>query len=508
MLPEIASREPAPTDGTSRMRLATPFLGASGLDRLLQGLRSDPRRSLKSREVVIVVQAQAAGVTFDRVGEYEGPPTLRSSRQLPRVTVVIAARRTDCQRTITIVNSRSIHASIMGSSGDEFHFDYFGTDLYYGRGIVETVGEHLEAEARRNALIVCGSNVGANEGVMNPLRRGLDPNPVEVFDRTTPAKAAETLYEGIEVMEETDPDVIIGVGGGSSLDIARQMSVFAADGRSLSSFLSAIRDGTVDPPDPEETPTPVITIPTTLAGACLSDGGSIEFLSAEESPTGQPVRIRGSMMPEAVYYDPSLYDTTPTSALTGSAMNGFNKGIETIYSSRSNPITDATAMHGLRLFGEALPRVSGEASAVTDTAVKGLILVQFRRKTSIIHAFGHGFSYRYPIQQGVIHGVTAPHVLEYLFQEVDGRRERLAEGLGIDPEPHSKADCAAAVVQQVDRIRHQLGLPARLRDIPPVRRADIPDIAEFVLADIPSEHIPADLELTEEAIADVLERAW
>jgi len=86
----------------------------------------------------------------------------------------------------------------------------------------------------KDVLIVCGSHVGANEAVMAPLRRNLGDRLVGVFDETTPEKDIETVYDGIETMEAMDPDALIGVGGGSSLDIARQMSVFAAAGRSLS----------------------------------------------------------------------------------------------------------------------------------------------------------------------------------------------------------------------------------------------------------------------------------
>jgi alcohol dehydrogenase class IV len=54
--------------------------------------------------------------------------------------------------------------------------------------------------------------------------------------------------------------------------------------------------------------------------------------------------------------------------------------------------------------------------------------VQFQRKTSVVHAFGHGFSRRYTLQQGDVHAVLVPHVLEYLFSKIDLRRELLAVG--------------------------------------------------------------------------------
>jgi len=175
-------------------------------------------------------------------------------------------------------------------------------------------------------------------------------------------------------------------------------------------------------------------VPTTFAGADLSSGGSVTVLEAEESPTAQPIRTGGSVRPIAMIYDPDLFETTPMSALAGSSMNGFDKGLETIYSSHATPITDATAMRGLQLLRESLPNLDGNNPTEMERAVIGIILVQFERRGSIIHTIGHGFSRRYPVQQGIVHAIVAPHALRYLFQNVDGRRRQLAQAFDVGEE--------------------------------------------------------------------------
>ncbi|MFL9708858.1 hypothetical protein, partial [Aeromonas veronii] len=74
-------------------------------------------------------------------------------------------------------------------------------------------------------------------------------------------------------------------------------------------------------------------------------------------------------------------------------MNGFNKGLERIYSNRSTPITDATAIRGLQMLQAGLPNLPGDTVAM-ERAVVGIILVQFARRLSIIHAFAHGYTRR------------------------------------------------------------------------------------------------------------------
>jgi len=399
---------------------------------------------------------------------------------------------------------------------DAFEFDYRGTDVLYGRGRLRELGSELDDRGYGRALIVCGSNVGANDALMDPLRDGLGDRLAGVFDGTTPAKSVETVYEAIEAVREADADVLVAVGGGSSLDVARQTSVLAADGRSLAELRAAAREGALEAPDPDEPAAPVVVVPTTFAGADLSSGGSVEVLPPAESPTDQPVRVSGSVAPTAAVYDPDAFETTPAGALAGSAMNGFDKGIETIYARDADPRSDATAVHGLRLLRGSLPRLIDDDPdpGATERAVAGLILVQLDRKLSIVHAFGHGFARRYPVQQGVVHAVVVPHVLRYLLDRVDARRALLAAGLGVGDAPgdggDGRSDAAAAerIVGRVIEVRDGLGLPTRLRALSGTDEDDLPAVAEFVVDDSPMRRAPAGLDPTVEDIEAVLREAW
>lgn len=390
---------------------------------------------------------------------------------------------------------------------DPFTFDYFGSDIVYGRDRAAELGEYVKDAGWESALIVCGSNVGANEDVMEPIREGLGDQLVGTFDETTPEKRAETVFDGIDRVHETNPDVLIGVGGGSSLDVARQMGVFEAADTDLSTLRSMAEDGSLPLLEPDGPILPVIVVPTTFAGADISGGGSIEVLSPDESPTGQSIRTKGSNMPEAMFYDPNLFETTPWGAMAGSIMNGFDKGIEALYSEQPTPIRDATASHGLRLLRESLPRLPDDSDAM-ELAVSGIILVQFQRRLSIIHAVGHGFSRRYPVQQGNIHAIMAPHVLQYLFDNIDCRREMVARGFDVDPEPLSEDELATAIIDQVVEFRDQFDLPTRLRELEPVEQSDFQAIAEFILNDPLIEEVPPGLDPIVEEIKDVLHEAW
>lgn len=390
---------------------------------------------------------------------------------------------------------------------ESFEFDYFDSDVVYGRGCVDRLETYLADAGLDDALLVCGTNVGANDDLMAPIREGLGDRLAGEFAETTPAKTAETVYDGIDAVTDVDADVLVGVGGGSSLDIARQISAFAADGRSLEEFRREVREGELRPPDAGSAPMPVIVIPTTLAGADISDTGAMAIFMAEDSPTGETVRTYGSVMPIGMFYDPGLFETSPAGPLRGSAMNGFDKPIETLYARNGDPIIQSTAMHSVRLFRDSLPRVPDDPEAM-DRAVVGIILAQFRRQISIIHSFGHGASRHYPVHQGEVHAVVAPHVLRYLFEHVDANRALLAEGFGIDAASLSDDELGEAIVDEVVAVRDGLGLPSRLRDLESVPRDAFPDIAEYIHGDEKMTQVPEGLNPTVDELESVLHDAW
>lgn len=168
---------------------------------------------------------------------------------------------------------------------------------------------------------------------------------------------------------------------------------------------------------------------------------------------GQPIRLRGTAMPTMMLYDPGLFETTPTGPRSRSAMNGFNKGIKTVYARTATPVSNATAVHALRHLTDGFTNLDTGDPAAMDWAVVGLILAQIDRKVSVAHAFGHAFSARYPLQQGLVHAILIPHVIRYVLEETDGYAELLAEGLGVKVSESGEGRLTQAVVDGVAAVR-------------------------------------------------------
>ncbi|MFB6097259.1 MAG: iron-containing alcohol dehydrogenase family protein [Haloferacaceae archaeon] len=389
-----------------------------------------------------------------------------------------------------------------------FSYDYRPGQIRYGRGCVEHLGEDLDGFDLDRAMVVTGTNVGANEAVMDPVTAGLGDRLVEVFDETTPACRMETAYEALEVVDERDVDVLVGVGAGSSLDIATMTSVLHARYREIEDIQREVDETGAIVVEEEGDFLPLVFVPTTLAGADLSAGAGIKV----PGRTGEKTLLSRALMATAGYYDPALYETTPKGVLIGSAMNGFDKGIEALYSKNGEPITDATGMSGLRYLRESLPGLTDEPTDPEDMdqIVLGHILVQFgvtvpgATKLAPIHAFGHALRHQYGVQQGVAHGLVAPQALRWILESTGEGLNDLAEAFDVT----DADDRIDAVVDAVAAVRDGLELPSRIRDVEGATRESLHETAVVAYEDEYMWNGPEALDPTVEEIEAVLEAAW
>ncbi len=398
-----------------------------------------------------------------------------------------------------------------------FRLDYSPGELRCRRGAVADLDAVLEDRELADALVVTGSNVGANEAVVDPVEAGLGDRLAGVFAETTPEKYLATGLEGARRVREAGVDAVVAVGSGSSLDVAKVIAALASHDDPGAAARRAIESGSV-PVAPDGDPTPVVAVPTTLAGADLSvlAGVSLTLDPGDRPPSEIPnggVSDR-RLMPTALVYDLALFETTPEGVLCASAMNGFDKAVECLYSPHATPITDGTAMRGIALMQSGFGTLT--AGEMDDRrlyeAVTGIVLAQYGISTpgtyraSIVHAFGHGFSHDYDVHQGVAHAVLAPHVLEYVFDRVDGRRDLLAAAFGVDREGATAEERGAAVVDAVAGVSDDLELPSRLRAIDGLSREDFPSIAAVIHDDGLLGAAP--VSPSEDEILAVLEAAW
>ncbi len=157
----------------------------------------------------------------------------------------------------------------------------------------------------------------------------------------------QLVEEGTRFARESDIDVVIGFGGGSSIDAAKAISAMATNPGHLLDFLEVIGAGkSISQP-----PLPVISIPTT-AGT----GAEVTRNAVLTSPVNRmKISLRSPLMiPRVAVVDPELTYSLPPPVTASTGMDALSQLIEPFVSSRHNPLTDAICLEGIRKAARSL----------------------------------------------------------------------------------------------------------------------------------------------------------
>lgn len=397
-----------------------------------------------------------------------------------------------------------------------FHHWYGPSHIIYGENCTTELAPFIESFGGTRALVVTSRSVGNLSSVIDPVTDGLGEVLGDVYSGVTIEKSYETVTEITNLLDELKADVIVGLGGGSCMDAARAASVIATHPEidDPMTLFAKVDGGTLVPSNLASNPLPVIEIPTTLSGAEVTCAAGMNIT---DSQGGHVVRrapmIHESIWPKGIFYDPTLAIETPQQIIATSGMNGFDHGIEMLYSRNAVPMTDATASHGVRLLHQNLPTLGqnpddlnamGKSMVGVALATTGLIDLRTGPKYSLIHAFGHQVAQQYDVQQGLAHAAVAPHVLEYVFGECDGQRELLASAfVGAEGE-----SAIQTIIDGVVTVRDGLHLPSQLREIKGVKRENFNSLADAISEDIGLQFGPEDVDPTTADIVSILESAW
>ncbi|HEX2228782.1 MAG TPA: iron-containing alcohol dehydrogenase, partial [Candidatus Binatia bacterium] len=193
----------------------------------------------------------------------------------------------------------------------------------------------MERVGGTRALLVISPSV-AKTFLLERIKSTLGAKCVAIFDQVKPHSPAESIAKAAEGAREARIDVLVSAGGGSAIDSAKGIAALLAEGGSLSRL--AVR---FTPPNRKEVPAmaapklPHIAIPTTLSGGeysysvGISEGGK-KYIVADPK-----------LAPRAVLLDPEAAATAPGRLLAASGMNALAHCVEAVYSTETQPLTDA-----------------------------------------------------------------------------------------------------------------------------------------------------------------------
>ena len=311
----------------------------------------------------------------------------------------------------------------------------------FGAGAIEELGDLCaELGVARPLLVTTRRGVGSVFAL--PV--------VGIYDGVRPHVPVETVREAADRVREIEPDGLVGLGGGSSIDTCKAVvAALANEGRE---------------PLPR-----VVAVPTTYAGAEWTP--SFGMLLAPGRKGGG---VDERALPVAAIYDPQLTLGLPLEPTVGTAMNALAHCAEAYYHPSTGPRGLRNAETGARAIGHALPLVVAQPTAIygrTRLLEGAMRAAMALGDTGLClgHAMAQALGGRYGLPQGSMNALCLPAALRFNAEVVPKAVASFAEALGTDDAPARVGELA------------RLGGFERLRDFG-VPETDLDEVAEAIVA--------------------------
>jgi alcohol dehydrogenase class IV len=271
-------------------------------------------------------------------------------------------------------------------------------------------------------------------------------------------------------------DLVIAIGGGSTIDLAKATAALATqkDPGSVRDYLEGVGSGrTLDQP-----PLPLVAMPTTAGTG--SEATKNAVISVANPPCKRSLRSDG-LVPQVALVDPELTMTAPPEVTAHSGLDAITQLIESYLSNRARPIPQALALEGLRRALPALPRAWEQPTdraareAMSHAALlSGLALAN--SGLGLAHGVAAGLGAVATAPHGLACAVMLPVALRYNRLASEAGLAELAEA-GLGRRFASAAAAADALVATIDELCRRLQIPTRLGDLG-VRPEHLPQLVE------------------------------
>jgi len=345
----------------------------------------------------------------------------------------------------------------------------YGTQVIVDDGARRRLQERLRILGVRRPLVVTDGGL-VRAGIAAAVLEGLDTDTRAVPFDAVPENPTEACVEqAATVYAGEGCDGMVGLGGGSPMDVAKALAVRVGDGRALLPRAFHIC-GWNAPPLPAVPP--LVLMPTTAGtGSEVSRGAVLTFSDGRKSGLLCLGVVRLALC------DPELTHGLPAHITAATGLDAISHCVEAFCSPTINPVADAIALDGLERLArsiETATRDGRDAHARADMmlgALEGGLTLQ--KGIGAIHALSHPLGAT-GLHHGLINAVLMPHVLAWNEPALADKLPRLRTALGLAPD--------ASLPGYFHALRERLGIAGRLRDLG-VDRAALPAFAEKSLAD-------------------------
>lgn len=352
------------------------------------------------------------------------------------------------------------------------------TPVEFGPGVIEKTGEKATAFGSRKAMLITDKYM-VQSGVADKVLDSLDNFGVDfvVFDAVEPDPSSDLVMAAAALGKEEGCDCIIGLGGGSSLDVAKMARLMmVAEGDILEYS---------DPQKPQPTNGPkLILVPTTSGtGSEVTVGAMVTDVKSERKRA-----ISGAgVIPDIALVDPELAMGMPPRLTAFTGFDAFAHAVEEYLSVFSNGMSDILSASAIRDAVRYLKKavengkdIEARSYMSRSATVAGLAM----NYCGLIagHNMAHPLGAHYHIPHGVACAITLPWIVEFVAPTAEKKVRDIVEMMGGDPEVPIE-ELGVTARELIIDYATSVDLPL-FHTFDAVKREDFPQLAADAHADL------------------------
>ena len=350
---------------------------------------------------------------------------------------------------------------------------------YFGDNARENLAEEIKKRNFKKVFLVSDKSL-VQAGVTAKVEEILKNAEIEytLYDEIKPNPTIKNVTDGVEACKNAKADVIVAVGGGSSMDTAKGVSIVMtnpdrADIKSLNGASNTVNRGM-----------PVIALPTTAGTAAEV---TINYVITDEDRKIKMVCVDPNDIPIVAIIDSELMASMPKSLAAATGMDALTHAVEGYITKAHNEISDMFHMKAIKMIFEYLP------AAVNDKDKKAIEMRGMAQYIAgmgfsnvglgIVHSMAHQLGAVYDTPHGIANAMLLPTVMRFNGEVCADRFREILMNIGRpDAEHLNDQDVINTFVWMISELSKKVGITQTIKDYG-AKEEDLEMLAEKAMED-------------------------
>lgn len=331
--------------------------------------------------------------------------------------------------------------------------------LVAGFNSIEKLADEVKEFGVKKVLIITDQGVW-QAGLIQKPQSILEAAGIQVhvINETPPEPEVEQVNTIFNTAKDLGCELIIGIGGGSSMDVSKIVAIMLTNKLSLRDLLNKANIA--------QRGVPTIMIPTTAGTGAEVTPNAIVLVPEEELKVGI---VSSKMMPDCVILDPVMTINLPPAITAATGMDALTHSIECYISKKANPFSDTFGLKAISLISQSIRRAYNDGKDVEARqdmllgAMFGGICIA-TSSTTAVHALAYPLGGKYRIPHGLSNAILLPHVMKFNLDAAEDKFKDIAMAMGLDVAGLSTREAAEKMIENLYSLLNDLHIQSVLQD--------------------------------------------